>query len=478
MPGRKLHIATYGCQMNVYDSDRLSEIMSQQGWTMTEIPSEADFIFVNTCSIREKAARRVIGHLKRLKAIKNQNPDLILGVGGCVAEQEGKNLLTEVPWLNLIVGPGRLYEIPTVVENLTTKSPPVILSGRPPSIEAREVNSQVVHSQAANSQEATSQIAIPIFTAKPNQPIPSVSNHTKPPKVKVGAFLTIMTGCDNYCAYCVVPYLRGPETSRPLEEITFEAKTLIEKGAKEITLLGQNVNSYGRPGRRGGEDFIELLEIIGSLPGLERLRFTTSHPKDFPPKLVELFGSLPTLCEHLHLPLQAGSDKILTAMGRRYNRDKYLALVKDLRKACPSLALSTDIIVGFPGESESDFNQTLDALETIGFDSIYSFKYSDRPMTRANNLPDKVDELVKARRLSEVQNIQKKITLDKHHALVGRELEVLVEGFGRHPGQLTGRTRDLKPVNFDGPETLLGSLVTVKITEAYAASLLGQMVNF
>ncbi|MDR1658206.1 MAG: tRNA (N6-isopentenyl adenosine(37)-C2)-methylthiotransferase MiaB [Deltaproteobacteria bacterium] len=456
MYSRKLHITTFGCQMNVYDSGRLSELMRLKGWTMAKNQSDADFIFVNTCSIREKAARRVIGHLHKLKAMKYKNPNLIFGVGGCVAEQEGQNLLTEVPWLNLVVGPGRLDEIPDVVDALTASMPAVILSGRRPD----------------ESPSTPLGPVIPMASPKAS-PDFSVDNAAASETGPISAFLTIMQGCDNYCAYCVVPYLRGPETSRPHDEVVAEAAGLIARGAREITLLGQNVNSYSRTSSRRGLDFVKLLQEVDSLAGLSRLRFTTSHPKDFPPELVELFGCLTTLCEHLHLPLQAGSDKILSAMGRRYNRQRYLNLVDELRRACPDLALSTDIIVGFPGETESDFQCTMEMLDLVRFDSIYSFKYSDRPMTAAMRLPDKIDEDIKARRLNDVQQFQKTVTVAKHRSMVGRRLEVLVEGFGRRNGQLTGRSRDLKPVNFDGPPELIGRLVTVEVTEGFPASLLG-----
>jgi tRNA-2-methylthio-N6-dimethylallyladenosine synthase len=451
MADKRIYIATYGCQMNVYDSDRLWQLMRQSGWKKAGNQDEADFIFVNTCSIREKAAQRVISHLKRLKAQKKKNPSLILGVGGCVAEQEGHNLIKQVPWLNLVAGPGRLEEIPGLMETLTSKSSAVVLAGR-------------------------AEGAIPMAKGGGLSPLTTSQKPAMVPEAApLSAFLTIMQGCDNYCAYCVVPYLRGPEISRPASEIIQEAKDLIARGSREITLLGQNVNSFGRPSHRGGEDFVKLLIEVGSLPGLDRLRFTTSHPKDFPKSLVDLFGSLPTLCEHLHLPLQAGSDVILKAMGRRYDRFRYLEIVESLRQSCPNIALSTDIIVGFPGESEKDFLETVSIMETIKFDFIYSFKYSDRPMTKAGGLPEKIPETEKARRLDMVQSIQKGLTLSKHRALIGQTLEVLVEGKGRKAGQLTGRSRGLKLINFDGPASLIGQMAMVTVTEAWPVSLLGQL---
>ncbi|MDR2455524.1 MAG: MiaB/RimO family radical SAM methylthiotransferase, partial [Deltaproteobacteria bacterium] len=454
--------------------------------------------FVNTCSIREKAARRVVGHLKRLRCVKKKNPSLILGVGGCVAEQEGRALIEEVPWLSLVVGPGRLEEIPDLLETMTAASPPVVLAGQaePPEIKPGEsqvaVSAGFSSSASPGSLEGSSERASlsssmsssmnPSWDPEAEGPLSGAAKPKDslgeedffPVKAPVSSFLTIMRGCDNYCAYCVVPYLRGRENSRPIAEIVAEAAGLIKRGAREITLLGQNVNSYGRP---GGRDFVKLLREVGTLPGLERLRFTTSHPKDFPPELVRLFGDLPTLCEHLHLPLQAGSDKILKAMGRRYGKARYLELVESLREAKPNLALTTDIIVGFPGEAEEDFAETLDVLSKVRFDSIYSFKYSDRPMTKANSLSGKIDESEKSRRLDLVQTLQREITLEKHRSYQGQEVEVLIERLGRNLGQLRGHTRDFKTVNFDGSYKLIGRLARVEIDEGWPACLLGRMVG-
>ncbi|MDR1486920.1 MAG: tRNA (N6-isopentenyl adenosine(37)-C2)-methylthiotransferase MiaB [Deltaproteobacteria bacterium] len=450
---RRVFITTYGCQMNVYDSSQLWNIMRRYGWRKAASAEEADFIFVNTCSIREKAAQRVISHLNRLKAQKKKNPGLVIGVGGCVAEQEGADLIKQIPWLNLVIGPGRLSEIPEVLERLPSDPSPVVLCG-----------------------QSQSRTAIPMVNRPPSES-KQMEAKPKPDKAPVSAFLTIMQGCDNYCAYCVVPYLRGPEISRPQEEIIAEAKELIDCGAKEITLLGQNVNSYGRKGHRGGEDFVSLLTKISSLAGLERLRFTTSHPKDFPSRLVDLFGALGPLCEHIHLPVQAGSDDILKAMGRRYDRARYLELIDSLRKTCPNIALSTDVIVGFPGETQRDFEDTVSLLEAVRFDFIFSFKYSDRPMTKAKDLGDKISEEEKSRRLDIVQSIQKEITLSIHRNLIGQTLEVLVEGHARRQGQLTGRSRTLKLINFFGPPSLIGRLVMVTITEAWPVSLLGTIAQ-
>ncbi|MDR0354460.1 MAG: tRNA (N6-isopentenyl adenosine(37)-C2)-methylthiotransferase MiaB [Deltaproteobacteria bacterium] len=504
---RNFQILTYGCQMNIYDSDRLGALLRGRGWEATENREEADFIFVNTCSIREKAARRVIGHLKRLREMKLKNPALLLGVGGCVAEQEGKKLLDEVPWLNLVVGPSRLDEIPEIMETLSCSDRPVVLSGQgsgtegpaapiipmldktdalsptpglsaPPRGGEAEDSKEVSPKRAGGSTNPSQALLTEEKLEKSgSRRILSLPPARETRPAPMSSFLTIMSGCDNYCAYCVVPYLRGPERSRPMEEVIAEARSLVARGSLEITLLGQNVNSYGRPGHRDGRDFAALLTEVSAIEGLKRLRFTTSHPKDFPDGLVALFGSLPNLCEHLHLPLQAGSDAVLANMGRRYTKEKYLALVSSLRKVRPELALSTDVIVGFPGETEEQFLETVSLLETVRFDSIYSFKYSDRPMTKANLMPGKIPEEEKAERLSRLQAVQKAVTLEIHQNLVGLEKEVLVEGFGRKPGQLSGRTRDMKIINFDGPANLLGQLVKVTVTEAWPVSLLGKMAT-
>ncbi|MDR2140342.1 MAG: tRNA (N6-isopentenyl adenosine(37)-C2)-methylthiotransferase MiaB [Deltaproteobacteria bacterium] len=458
---KNYHIITFGCQMNVYDSGRLRGLLAERGWRSVATLAEADFIFLNACSIREKAAQRVIARLKELKPLKKARPSVLIGVGGCLAEQEGVAFLAQIPFLSLIVGPGRLGEIPERLASLDPQGPALILTG---TGRASETASPGSENEVASEEE--SEIA---SEARPTPPGPAA----------LSSFLTIMEGCDNFCAYCVVPYLRGRERSRPPAAILREAESLLAQGCREITLLGQNVNSYAPtrldPLEPGQPPFVALLKKLAAYPELWRLRFTTSHPKDFSPELIELFGSLPTLCPQLHLPLQSGSDAILRAMGRRYDRAGYLELVRQLRQANPQLALSTDIIVGFPGETEADWRMTQELLAEIRFDSIFSFKYSDRPQTRAQNLPNKVPELEKSRRLFETQLLQKAITLEINQTLVGQTLEVLVTGTGRRPGQLSGRTGSLKIVNFPGPNWLQGQLTQVEITEAHVASLLGRL---
>lgn len=444
-------LITFGCQMNEYDSGRLGALLRADGWELTKERQGADFIFFNTCAIREKAAQKVLQHLRQLSSLKKAKPELIVGVGGCVAEQMAGELHKEIPWLDIVIGPQRLPELPGLLRAFKSRRDPVVWVGPKP--------------QPAWGRENLE--ALNLALAGEIQP--------PEPKIPYNGSITIMQGCDNYCAYCVVPYVRGPERSRPLEEIVQETRELLAAGVLDITLLGQNVNSYGR-GLSPEPSFPELLKLVAA-EGPQRLRFTTSHPKDFSPELVELFGTLPCLCESLHLPLQSGSDRVLSSMGRVYNRAGYLKLVEALRRACPDLALSTDIIVGFPGETEEDFAETLALVEAVGYDSIFSFRYSDRPKTRALHLPGRVPEEEKARRLTILQARQKSISAAKNQALVGRSLEVLVERpSGRYPGQLTGRTRHNKLLNFDGPEALIGCLVQVRVTEAWAASLRGVLV--
>jgi tRNA-2-methylthio-N6-dimethylallyladenosine synthase len=422
-----------------------------RGWRLTETREEADFIFFNTCSIRAKAAQRALKRLEELRPLKKNNPGLIIGLGGCLAEQEGRALFDQAPWLDLVAGPQHLPRLPDILDEILAGRGQVALTGAGEIPAWSQAN---LEAQGAAEPGALNPAAAPLFD-----------------------YVTIMQGCDNYCAYCVVPYLRGPELSRPAGEIVSEIKGRVAAGARDITLLGQNVNAYGR-GRAAGEpDFPELLRLAAAT-GLDRLRFITSHPRDFSPELVNLFGSLSPLSESLHLPVQSGSDAVLNAMGRGYTRRAYLDLVESLRARCPDLALTTDIIVGFPGETEADFDETLSLIETVGFDAMFSFKYSDRPGTAAASLAGKAPEEEKSRRLTELQTRQKAITLAKNSAHLGTALEVLVERVSsRYPGQLTGRARNYKLVHFDGPPELVGQLVPVRITGAFAASLRGERVE-
>jgi tRNA-2-methylthio-N6-dimethylallyladenosine synthase len=433
LPKKKLFIKTFGCQMNVADSQQMAQVLADD-FEVTERPEEADLYLINTCAIRHKAEAKVQSLLGSLKALKQRRPQLILGVGGCVAQRQGEQLLTAVPHLDLVFGTHGIYRLPQLVRRAAYR--PV---------------AQV---------ETAAGLA------------PSPRRHWAPGQVQ--ALVTIMQGCDNFCTFCVVPYVRGREYSRPPGEIAAEVADFLAAGGKEVTLLGQNVNSYGR-GLPQPITFPELLRRIGPLPGLARLRFTTSHPRDLSPELMAAFGELAPLCEHLHLPVQSGSDRILEAMHRGYGSREYLEKVAVLRRACPGLSLTTDLIVGFPGESEADFQATLDLMTAAAFDQAFSFKYSPRPQTRAATFADQVSEGVKTERLQRLQTLQEKFTLKAHERLVGQRREVLVEKLSkRSPEQLCGRLRTNQVVNFSGPPELVGRLVQVRIEQAHPHSLKGR----
>ncbi len=429
---KKIHVATFGCQMNVDDSERMAWLMAGQGYTPTAAEDEADLIVVNTCSVRAKAEHKAYSLLGRLRRLKEINPELVIVLAGCLAQQEKDELLARFDHLDAVLGPGALNRLPAVV------------------------------AQAAERRRA-------VETALDGEPPRTMTGEI--PSVGVKSQVTIITGCDNFCAYCVVPLLRGRERSRPPEEVLAEVEAKVEAGAREINLLGQNVNSY----RYQDWDFVRLLRAVAGVEGLWRVRFTTSHPKDMSPELIACFGELPNLCPFLHLPFQSGSDRILKAMNRKYTRADYLALVDELRRVRPDIALSADVIVGFPGETEEDYAATLELIERVGFDSLFSFRYSDRPGTAASRLPDKVDERVSARRLTELQALQKEITLAANRALEGRVVEVLVEGPAKRGGLLTGRTPTNKVVNFRGDEDLIGRLVEVVVEAGWTNSLQGRI---
>ncbi|MDR3154899.1 MAG: MiaB/RimO family radical SAM methylthiotransferase [Deltaproteobacteria bacterium] len=494
---RRFLIVTFGCQMNVYDSGRLAALLEARGWEPASGREEADFVFLNTCSIREKAVQRVLARLRELAPLKRKRPGLVIGVGGCAAEQEGRELVRRAPAVDIVAGPRRLADIPAALEAFTPGDPPVVMAGDSPldcgaeeagGLGARAADPDPEGAEAAGGAGAAASAA-PL--PEPGQgaagrrrgrrgPLILAASEAKGP-APLSAFVTVMEGCDNFCAYCVVPVLRGPERSRPPGHVLEEARGLVLRGAREITLLGQNVNSYrpaGAPhGERGGAAFARLLRAAAEVPGLWRLRFTTSHPKDFPAELPGLFSSLPRLCPHIHLPLQAGSDRVLSLMGRGYTAEGFLGLLRRLRAEAPGAAVTTDVIVGFPGETEEDFRRTLRVLEEAAFDSIFSFKYSDRPGTRALSLPGKVPEEEKAGRLTEVIRLQRGISLGINRALEGTVQEVLVAGFGREPGQVSGRTGTNKIVNFAGPPELVGRLALARITGSGPVSLKGEFLE-
>jgi len=424
--------------MNEYDTEKMLGVLKSCDYHPTDNFLEADLILLNTCSIREKVEQKVYSTLGRLKRLKEKNPSLIIGVGGCMAQQEAEKLLQKVPYINMVFGTQsitRLSELVKAVEEKRNKVVDTSLNG--------------FHSLSL---------------------IPRL-----PQRVK--AYVSIMQGCNNYCAYCVVPYVRGKERSRCKEEILQEISFLAESGVKEVTLLGQNVNSYGKD-LNERDDFSSLLSLINEVNGIERIRFITSHPKDLSPQLIHCFKELKKLCEHIHLPVQSGSSLVLKRMDRHYTQEEYLDKINKLRGVSPEIGITSDVIVGFPGETEEEFEETLSLLEKVEFDDLFSFKYSDRPQVKASTLPDKVDEKIKAERLWHLQNFQKKYTLMKNKRREGKEEEVLVEGVSkRDPKKLTGRTRSNKVVNFEGKIELQGSLVLVSIKRAFLHSLEGELID-
>jgi|WetSurMetagenome_2_1015567.scaffolds.fasta_scaffold01499_6 tRNA-2-methylthio-N6-dimethylallyladenosine synthase len=437
---RSLYVKTFGCQMNEYDSLRVQRILHSQGYALSSDMTTADVIFLNTCSVREKAEQKVHSFLGRLRHMKVERPGLKIIVGGCVAQQLGKQLLQRFEHLDLVLGTRGLSAIAEILETIQETQE------RLAYLPEEEASRHPCEPQALSVPGADSLVA----------PV------------------TIMQGCDNYCTYCIVPYVRGRERSRPAEDILREIQALSASGVLEILLLGQNVNSYGR-GLNDQTGFVDLLHRIQGQTDIARLRFTTSHPKDLTPELIRCFADLPRLCKHLHLPVQAGSDSILSRMNRGYTAAEYLEKVAVLRQTCPDIAVSADVMVGFPGETEDDFHQTLQLLQAVEFDNLFSFRYSDRSYVKSSEFPDKVDSQTKARRLSALQRLQAGITLRKNRLEIGSIREILVEGPSRAAnGQLTGRTTQNRTVNFDGSKRLIGQTIYVKIISAFSHSLRGE----
>jgi tRNA-2-methylthio-N6-dimethylallyladenosine synthase len=439
---RKLYIRTFGCQMNEYDSDKMAEVLAHsEGAEITRSIEDADIVLFNTCSVREKAQEKVFSDLGRVRALKRDRPDLVIGVGGCVASQEGANIVTRAPYVDLVFGPQTLHRLPQLI--------------------------------ARRAQTGKPQIDISF-------PEIEKFDHLPPPRTEgVSAFVSIMEGCSKYCSFCVVPYTRGEEVSRPFEDVLTEIAGLADGGVREITLLGQNVNAYlGRMGG-GGEtaDFALLLEYVSEIPGIERIRYTTSHPREFSQRLIDAHASLPKLAAQVHLPVQSGSDRILAAMKRGYTCLEYKSIIRRLRAACPHLCLSSDFIVGFPGETESDFNQTMKLVEEMGFDASFSFIYSARPGTPAADLADDTPAAVKLERLQRLQAQIEKQAQAISQAMVGHTERVLVEGRAKKDArELSGRTSNNRIVNFAGPDRLLHEFVDVRITAALPHSLRGEVL--
>jgi tRNA-2-methylthio-N6-dimethylallyladenosine synthase len=438
---KRFYLETFGCQMNVVDSEQIVALLEQKGYRPTCAPDSADLIVLNTCSVRARAERKVYGHLGRFKPLKDRNPALILAVGGCVAQHEGERMLEKVPYLDIVFGTHnvhRLAELVTAVE--------------------------IDRKRLALVEFLDEEQRRSLFPARR-------------PSSEIARFVTVVQGCDNFCTYCIVPHVRGREVSRPSAEVLEEVRVLVGQGAREITLVGQNVNSYGT--KEGTEiSFAELLRRVHDVPGLERIRFVTSHPKDLSDELIACFGDLNKLCRHIHLPVQAGSDRILGAMGRGYDREGYLARLARLRQVCPEIRVTSDIIVGFPGETEEDFEQTLDLLRRARFTEIYSFIYSPRKGTAAALLPDDASAEVKQARFDRLLAVQDEITRRFHEGDVGKILPVLVEGESRQAGgQFFGRTTWNRIVNFDGDRGLVGRIVPVRVTAAQRNSHIGKVVE-
>lgn len=432
--GKKYLIQTFGCQMNVHDSEQMGLLLEGAGYEATHLAQDADLIILNTCSIREKAAQKVYSQLGRLDAVKRENPDLIIGIGGCLAQQLGKQFFKKAPCLDLVFGTKNIQRLPELLKTV-------------------EKDRSRVADTAVEKDGCVDNVRF------------------MPRKGQVTAFVTIMRGCNNFCSYCVVPYLRGPEESREWEDIIQEVEMLANQGVKEVTLLGQNVNSYGN-NRQRRVYFHDLIHRIADIAGIERIRFTTSHPKDLSLELMRCFADVDKMCKHIHLPVQSGSDKILQAMNRGYSKEDYLQKVNALRAICPEISLTSDIIVGFPGESEADFDETIDLMEKIRFDALFSFKYSERAGTAAEKLEHKVTESIKSRRLRKLQSLQELYTLENNQKMLGKEVEVLVEGRSRNAAdEVMGRTRTNKIVNFKGGLDLIGKMESVMIIEAYQHSL-------
>jgi tRNA-2-methylthio-N6-dimethylallyladenosine synthase len=456
---KQLFIKTYGCQMNVYDSGRMADLLAPLGYRLAEAADDADMVILNTCHIREKAAEKVyseLGRLRLLKARRAASGGMVIAVAGCVAQAEGAEILRRAPFVDMVVGPQSYHHLPEMVARA-----------------ARHLASQVGAAGEAGAGRGILDIEFP---AEPK--FDSLPASTSAPGV--AAFLSIQEGCDKFCTFCVVPYTRGAEYSRPADAVLAEARRLVAAGARELTLLGQNVNAYhGAPPRgRGGEWGLgELVRALAAIPGLARIRYTTSHPGDVDAALIAAHRDVPALMPFLHLPVQSGSDRVLEAMNRRHTAERYRRLIDAFREARPDMAFSSDFIVGFPGESDADFAATLQLVRDIGFAQAFSFKYSPRPGTPASALEPQVPEPVKAARLAELQVLLTAQQAAFNEDCVGRLMPVLLERDGRHPGQLVGRSPYLQGVHATVPGEMLGTVQTLRIAACRRNSLLGELVS-
>ncbi|MBB1377659.1 tRNA (N6-isopentenyl adenosine(37)-C2)-methylthiotransferase MiaB [Pseudoalteromonas sp. SR43-2] len=440
---KKLHIKTWGCQMNEYDSQKMAELLdATNGYQLTEDATDADVILLNTCSIREKAQEKVFHQLGRWKLLKDDKPDLIIGVGGCVASQEGDSIRQRAPFVDVIFGPQTLHRLPEMIKQVQG-----------------DKGSSVVD------------ISFPEIEKFDRLPEPKADGPS--------AFVSIMEGCSKYCTFCVVPYTRGEEVSRPVDDVLLEVAQLAEQGVREVNLLGQNVNAY-RGDTHDGEIcyFSDLIRLIAAIDGIDRIRYTTSHPVEFTPDIIDVYADVPELVDHLHLPVQSGSDRILNLMKRGHTAIEYKSTIRKLRKIRPNLSMSSDFIIGFPGESKEDFEATMKLISDIGFDMSFSFIYSARPGTPAADLPDDVTEQEKKERLYLLQNRITQMAQQISRQMFDTEQRILVEGPSKkNPMELRGRTENNRVVNFIGPHTVIGQFVDVRITEALPNSLRGDLIR-
>ena len=439
---QKLHIKTWGCQMNEYDSSKMADLLhSTHGLELTEVPEEADVLLLNTCSIREKAQEKVFHQLGRWKELKKNNPNLLIGVGGCVASQEGEHIRTRAPYVDIIFGPQTLHRLPEMINQI------------------RGGKSSVVD------------ISFPEIEKFDCLPEPRAEGPT--------AFVSIMEGCNKYCTYCVVPYTRGEEVSRPVDDILFEIAQLAAQGVREVNLLGQNVNAYRGPTFDGEIcTFAELLRLVAAIDGIDRLRFTTSHPIEFTDDIIDVYRDTPELVSFLHLPVQSGSDRVLTMMKRGHTALEYKSIIRKLKAVRPNIQISSDFIVGFPGETNEDFEQTMNLIAQVNFDMSFSFIYSARPGTPASDYPDDVTEDEKKQRLYLLQQRINNQAAQFSRAMLGTEQRVLVEGPSKKDiMELTGRTETNRIVNFQGTPEMIGKFVDIKITDVFTNSLRGEVVR-
>jgi tRNA-2-methylthio-N6-dimethylallyladenosine synthase len=433
----KLHLITYGCQMNEYDSERVAGLLRERDYELTDDAAAADLILLNTCAIREKAEDKVFSKLGELRRLKADRPELVIGVMGCMAQLQTTAVFRRAPQVDLVFGSPAIARVGELVERARRERRPVLETGEAPLVK---------------------------ITAKP------------PSTDRLKAFVTVMEGCEKHCTFCVVPRTRGRERSHPPEAVVAEVESLVAEGCREVTLLGQTVNAYGRD-LTPPTDLAELFQRVNDVAGLERIRFTTSNPYNLTPKLIRAMRDVPKVCEWFHLPLQSGSDRVLARMNRGYTRAQYLDLVDALRDAEPALAFSTDIIVGFPGETEEDVAATVEMIERVGYDNVFVFRYSRRPGTPAAEMPDQVPDAVKADRNARLLEVTQRVGAARSRLLAGRTMEVLVDGTSRKsPGELSGRTRCNRVVNFDGQGRVgIGDIVHVRVTEALPHSLRGML---